>query len=165
MTAYEAVAAARECLENITPLADDCGKVCGAACCSSLEGEETGMLLFPGEEEAFANLEGWRILHGAAGDVAVCPGRCDRSQRPLSCRIFPLLPVVRGGEIRAAMDQRAAAVCPLFANGVRGLSEDFREAVRQAGRILLECEETRSMLERMNEEQDTLRTLRKNFGL
>ena len=45
-----ALFAARKILEEVTPLKADCGRVCGAACCASLEGEETGMLLFPGEE-------------------------------------------------------------------------------------------------------------------
>ena len=44
---------AREKLKDVTPLKRDCGRVCGAACCRSPEGEETGMLLFPGEEEYF----------------------------------------------------------------------------------------------------------------
>ena len=35
---------ARELLAGITPLKTDCGRVCGARCCRSLEGEETGML-------------------------------------------------------------------------------------------------------------------------
>ena len=42
---------ARALLENLTPLRTDCGKVCGSACCKSLDAEETGMLLFPGEED------------------------------------------------------------------------------------------------------------------
>ena len=60
-----AVAAAREKLKNITPLKRDCGRVCGAACCRPLEGEETGMLLFPGEAEAYVGREGWKIRHTA----------------------------------------------------------------------------------------------------
>ena len=44
-----AVSAAREKLKNVTPLKNDCGRVCGARCCRPLDGEETGMLLFPGE--------------------------------------------------------------------------------------------------------------------
>ena len=41
--------AAREKLNNVTPLRRDCGRVCSAACCRPLGGEETGMLLFPME--------------------------------------------------------------------------------------------------------------------
>ena len=164
VTSREAVEKARQCLENVTPMESDCGELCAAACCCSLEGEETGMLLFPGEEEAYLHMEGWKVLPGAAGNVVVCPGRCNRSNRPLSCRIFPLLPVVRNGEIRAAMDQRAAAVCPLAAYGVKGLSEAFREGVREAGRLLMESDATRQMLEEMTRRQDELKALRAAFG-
>ena len=58
---HDAVRAARELLRDVTPLKTDCGKVCGARCCRSLEGEETGMLLFPGEEEEYRNREGWSL--------------------------------------------------------------------------------------------------------
>ncbi len=49
----DALFAARSLLEEVTPLKSDCGRICGAACCASLEGEETGMLLFPGEEALY----------------------------------------------------------------------------------------------------------------
>ena len=87
--------AAREKLKSVTPLKRDCGRVCGAACCRSPENEETGMLLFPGEEEAYRGKEGWTIRETAMGPMAVCPGHCDRDERPLACRLFPLLPVIR----------------------------------------------------------------------
>ena len=35
---------AREKLNHVTPLKRDCGRICGARCCRSCEGEETGML-------------------------------------------------------------------------------------------------------------------------
>ena len=157
-----AVLAARELLSTLTPLKTDCGRLCAGACCQG-DGE-TGMLLFPGEEERYEHMEGWKVLSGAAGNVVVCPGRCNRNERPLSCRIFPLLPVVRKGEIRAAMDQRASAVCPLAGYGVKGLSEAFREGVREAGRLLMESEETRQTLEEMTRRQDELKALRAAFG-
>ncbi len=47
----ESLVAARKLLEEITPLQTDCGLVCGGACCQTHPGEETGMLLFPGEAE------------------------------------------------------------------------------------------------------------------
>ena len=56
-----AVSAAREKLNNVTPLKKDCGRVCDARCCRTLDGEETGMLLFPSEAEAYAGKEGWEI--------------------------------------------------------------------------------------------------------
>ena len=50
----ESLVAARKLLEEITPLQTDCGLVCGGACCQTHPGEETGMLLFPGEAECIA---------------------------------------------------------------------------------------------------------------
>ena len=53
---------AREKLNSVTPLKRDCGRVCGSRCCDSLEGEETGMLLFPGEDTLYRGREEWKIL-------------------------------------------------------------------------------------------------------
>ncbi len=137
MGPLDPVIAARELLNTLTPLKRDCGRSCGAACCQSDEDGQGGMLLFPGEETLYASLpEGWSIQPDSAvipeGLVLVCDGRCDRSTRPLSCRLFPLLPTRTG----ARMDRRAWAVCPLMESGKRGLDPDFVQAVEQAGRIL-----------------------------
>jgi hypothetical protein len=155
---------ARCLLETVTPLKTDCGRVCGARCCSSMEGEETGMLLFPGEEETLAGKPGWTLRDTEAGKLAVCQGKCDRADRPLACRIFPLLPVVREDGIRAAADERARAVCPLLRQGIRGMDPAFTEAVREAGRILAGDPETRAFLVMLTEEQDGLKALRKKLG-
>ena len=156
---------AREKLKNVTPLKRDCGRVCGAACCRSPEGEETGMLLFPGEEELYAGKDGWTIRDTAAGPLAVCPGRCDRDERPLACRIFPLLPVTgENGEIRAATDLRAKAVCPLARQGRSAMDPAFTEAVREAGKLLAADPEQAAFLERLKEEQEELKRLRKALG-
>ena len=75
-----AVAAAREKLKNVTPLKRDCGRVCGAACCRPLGGEETGMLLFPGEAEAYAGRERGP---GRLEDPAYGAGRYGGLPRPV----------------------------------------------------------------------------------
>ena len=160
----DALKKAREILAEVTPLKGDCGRVCGARCCRSLEGEETGMLLFPGEEEAYLEKPGWTVRETPAGLLAVCPGRCERSERPLACRIFPLLPVLREDGVKAAADQRARAVCPLLRQGIRGMNPAFAEAVREAGRILAEDPEQREFLEMLTGEQDGLKALREKLG-
>ena len=38
-------------LDNVTPLREDCGKLCSGECCKG--DDDTGMLLFPGEEKFF----------------------------------------------------------------------------------------------------------------
>ena len=161
---HDALEKARALLENVTPLKTDCGRVCGARCCRSLEGEETGMLLFPGEETEYSGKPGWKLRETPAGMLAVCPGRCERNERPLACRIFPLLPVIRDGTVKVAADQRARAVCPLLKQGIRGMDPAFTEAVRETGRMLAEVPEERAFLEKLTEEQDELKALREKLG-
>ncbi len=160
----EALLKARELLAEKTPLKTDCGKTCGARCCRSLEGEETGMLLFPGEEEAYLGKPGWTVRKTAGGLLAVCPGRCERAERPLACRIFPVLPVIRDGAVKAAADQRAAAVCPLLKQGLKGMDPAFVDAVREAGKALAAEPEQLAFLKMLTEGQDELKALRKRLG-
>ena len=159
-----AVSAAREKLKNVTPLKRNCGRVCGARCCRPLEGEETGMLLFPGEAEAYAGKPGWKIVNTARGDIVVCPGACDREERPLSCRLFPLLPVIgNDGTVRVITDLRAKAVCPLARQGKNAMDPDFIEAVREAGELLAKADEQALFLDLLADEQEQLKELRKHF--
>ena len=159
-----AVAAAREKLNQVTPLKKDCGRVCGARCCRPLEGEETGMLLFPGEEDAYTGKAGWEVRKTARGNLLLCGGICSREDRPLSCRLFPLLPLIGdGGEIRVAVDLRARAVCPLARQGKEAMDPAFIDAVREAGEILAAQDEQAVFLDLLAEEQEQLRELRKKF--
>ena len=156
-----AVSAAREKLKNVTPLKRDCGRVCGARCCRPLEGEETGMLLFPGEAEAYAGKAGFEVRKTARGDLLICSGTCSREDRPLSCRLFPLLPVIGDdGKVRAVTDLRAKAVCPLARQGKSAVDPDFAEAVREAGEILAAEDEQAVFLERLEEARSELKELR-----
>lgn len=140
MEALEAVLFCRELLENTTPLRQDCGRYCGGACCQSDEDGQGGMLLFPGEEALYDPLPpGFSIARddGVAPGLMLltCEGDCQRAMRPLSCRLFPMLPKRNG----AVMDRRAWAVCPLMAHGRAGLAADFVNAVQKAGEILYVC--------------------------
>ena len=154
---------ARSLLEQLTPLKRDCGTLCGGACCRSLEGEATGMLLFPGEEDDYVGLEGWQLMETKHGWLVSCPGKCDRSIRPLACRIFPLLPLLREDEVHVAVDARARAVCPLSRQGRAAMDQDFVEAVRLVGVLLAEDEEQRAMLQQLTDIQDELVALRKRI--
>lgn len=109
--------------DNVTPLAADCGGLCGAACC---KGDDCGMYLFPGEEKVYrllnpdwAKIEKSDFTYEYRGKtknvpLLICTGKCDRYQRPLACRIFPLTPYVdKNGELEIIIDPRAKSVCPL----------------------------------------------------
>ena len=161
-----ALGQARELLEDVTPLKRDCGRVCGARCCRSLEGEDTGMLLFPGEEELYRELPGWQLRETPRGVLALCPGHCDRKERPLACRLFPAIPeeTAEGG-CRVRMDERARAVCPLARQGTTGLAPEFTEAVRKAGLALMADGETAEALRALGREQEEMRELRRQFGM
>ena len=161
----EALEKARALLAEVTPLKRDCGRVCGARCCASMEGEETGMLLFPGEEDCYEDAEGWRIVPAGKELLLICPGECERAERPLACRIFPLMPEIReDGSIAVRTDERARAVCPLARQGKRGMDPAFTEAVREAGEALAGEPEQRAFLQRMAEGQRELRALRKKLA-
>ena len=147
MEALEAVKLARSLLENATPLNNDCGRVCGAACCQSDEDGKGGMLLFPEEEKLYDPLPyGFTVTEstelGMKCLLLTCEGHCERAARPLSCRFFPLLPTENG----VIMDRRGWAVCPLMEYGRQGLNPDFADAVRAAGQVLYACPEHAAML-------------------
>lgn len=109
--------------DESTPLPVDCGQLCDAACC---KGDDSGMFLFPGEAAVYKLLkpEGFRIeMSDLTYDdngikrrtpIIFCEGNCDRYVRPLSCRIFPLTPILNDdGKIEIITDPRAKSVCPL----------------------------------------------------
>ena len=160
----DVLAGARALLENETPLPGNCGRLCGARCCRPMEGENTGMLLFPGEEACYAALPDYAIAHTPAGLLLTCPGQCRREDRPLSCRLFPLLPLLREEGVRVGVDLRAKPVCPLARQGVSGVRREFVEAVRACGRLLVQDEAQKRFLLRLTAQQDDLRALRRQFG-
>ena len=154
---------ARAILENITPLHTDCGLACGHTCCRPMEGETTGMLLFPGEEAYYEGREGYRMTRTAQGMLLTCSGRCDRADRPLSCRLFPLLPLLRPDGVKVATDLRAKTVCPLARQRKDALAAEFVSAVREVGQILAEDEVQQDFLSRLTKQQDELKALRNQF--
>ncbi len=146
-----AVLAARDLLKTLTPLKTDCGALCAHACCAG--DDQTGMLLFPGEEKLYENCAFGQVisadfsLGGQEAKLFVCSGRCERDSRPLACRLFPLfLAFLKNGGTKVRIDHRARAVCPLCDYGMTGLDEEFVAAAREAYDILLEDETCRTYL-------------------
>ncbi|MBR6568462.1 MAG: hypothetical protein IKK60_07395 [Clostridia bacterium] len=151
----DVISRARELLIDYTPLSADCGLVCGKACCEG--DEETGMLLFPGEDTVFP------VKEKDGSCLCVCEGKCDRSTRPLSCIIFPFFPyITEEGKIKAKIDIRGINVCPLISHEKDVLfSKIFLRRVARAGRILAKDEECRRFLWETSREIDTLERLLK----
>lgn len=145
MSSLNSVLAARDLLRELTPLKTDCGRLCAGACC---EGDDhTGMLLFPGEDALYETCSFGRVLPadfalgGEDVKLFVCAGRCERDNRPLACRLFPLfLTFKEDGVTKMRLDRRAKAVCPLTDYGIKSLDPDFKQAARQAYDLLLEDE-------------------------
>lgn len=136
---------------NLTPLKVDCGQLCGGACCKG-DGS-TGMLLFPGEESKLTVIEGENEQR-----LAVCDGTCDRSSRPLSCRIFPFFPTIsENGKIFVEPDLRASRLCPLIEH-IDEIEFDpkFFKAVKKVGKILAKDDECRKFLEDITDEIDEI---------
>ena len=161
----ELLTEAREMLKDLTPLKTDCGRCCGAACCADAEGEANGMLLFPGEERLYQDTEGYTLLPVPRGILLICNGTCRREERPLSCRIFPLLPVIRQSEVKTVTDLRAKGICPLAWQGKNALDPEFVRKVQEVGELLAKDDIQRQFMEDMTAEQDELRELRKKLGM
>ena len=148
-------------LRNETPLKDDCGKICNGKCCKG--DDNTGMILFPGEENLIdENIEIKVAENGYK--IAVCNGGCDRNKRPLSCRIYPLFPLVEtedGKEIvKTIIDLRAD--CPL-ASGEYKFNKAFLRKVKRVGKYLLLNDETKAKYLELSDEINDLLALFEKF--
>ena len=146
------ILSARALLDALTPLKTDCGAVCGGACCQSDSEDEQGMLLFPGEEELYAECDWARVLPARFeglenAHMLVCQGRCPRDERPLCCRLFPLSPRAAGGAYSVRIDRRAFAVCPLAGYGMSAFDRDFVRACAQAFDMLVRDDDCRRYLD------------------
>lgn len=126
---------------DVTPLPEDCGKLCGGACCRESD-EGSGMYLYPMEEKMYNPKPAWADIsetdfeygNGKKTLMLTCPDYCDRKLRPLACRIFPLVPYVKRGERpRVILDPRSASLCPLYNKGV---DEKFSKGVWRVTKLL-----------------------------
>ena len=152
MHTEETILAARALLEQLTPLKTDCGRLCEGACCRG--DDATGMLLFPGEDALFEGCTFGKVidaefsLGGQTARLFVCGGSCDRANRPLACRLFPLfLKFKEDGSTKLRMDVRAKAVCPLTDYGLSALDPECKQAARKVYDLLLEDDTCRAYLE------------------
>ena len=152
-------------LEDVTPLNVDCGGLCNGACCAVTD-EITGMYLFPGEKVMYEPLPQWAQIYdtdftyqsGKAVDLITCIGTCDRKLRPLSCRIFPLVPYAgRGEKLRIMMDVRGKGLCPLAsAMKTTDLNTLFVKRVTMAMNMCMKFRDTRECIYSLSELLDDI---------
>ncbi len=163
--------ALREAYERLyhkTPLGFyNCGRICDGLCC---RGDSQGMWLFPYEEELFRNKEGFELCEteGNYGyPMVVCKGECNREERPLACRIFPLFPLVyeENGKIQIEVifDPRAG-MCPLI-KGDKAIDKSFIKEIRMATRYLIRDEKILEYLKAVSLELTEIIELREKLGL
>ena len=73
--------------------------------------------MYKNENTPWLRIEPSAFLYGEKDKVtqiAICNGTCARALRPLSCRIFPLIPYQKEeGKAEIIIDPRAKAMCPL----------------------------------------------------
>lgn len=138
-------------LKNSTPLKFDCGLICSRKCCSG--NNEAGMCLYPGEESLLEGHDGFlNIQKDKMRDTdvlfAVCSGKCNRSFRPLACRIFPYAPYIdENGSLTVIEDPRAKYICPLLMGSFDlKIDKRFKRNVKNAFRILIIDEDIKSYI-------------------
>lgn len=150
----KALSEAYSLLEKATPLGRiDCGDICGCACCTDKAGDS--MELFPHESELFLNSDDFIIIPGEV-DLIKCSTKCDRCDRPLSCRLFPLFPLVQkkengAYEVNVIIDPRAERICPLSKCDINCFDRSFVRAVRRAGLYLVHDKECAAYLEGLSD--------------
>ncbi len=148
-------------LEDVTPLDMDCGKLCNGECCKG--DSTTGMILFPGEEDLYKENNDFKVINDNKGNkLLVCSGRCNRAMRPISCRIFPLVPIIFEGKLYIIDDPRASGVCPLLYDEIK-LNKKFEKAVYKAGKLLLKNEFTSDFFYSLTDEVSDILSLREKL--
>ena len=153
--------------ERETPLyCRDCGKLCGKVCCKGDKND--AVFLFPYEKELLElSVFSFMSSEGNGGcDALLCGGACDRKQRPLGCRVFPLFPLALDlgdtVKISVILDPRAVAVCPLAENP-QVISRRFVRAVKRCGELLLLDERTKKYLLALSDELREYASLRQKL--
>ncbi len=134
-------------LDKVSPVSYDCGKLCGAACCTysgDMAEEDLGIYLYPGEDKIHDRESDWlqwtvqqaedfEFPDSWHGDVYFVrcntPPKCPRKMRPLQCRTFPLTPHIDENGILSLImnDEELPYKCPLLDGNIT-LNEDFIKA-------------------------------------
>lgn len=134
-------------LDKVSPVDYDCGKLCGAVCCTCGEessDDELGIYLYPGEEKIHDKNDSWlewtvekaedfEFPDSWTGNVyfvkCKTPPVCPRNKRPFQCRTFPLTPHLDQDGILTLIynDEELPYSCPLIDDEIP-LNDDFVKA-------------------------------------
>jgi len=137
MNEQDTLQQALEIMAHVTPLRRDCGRLCERCCCKG-DGN-TGMLLFAGEAERYRDSPDFTVHERDELRYVVCGGSCARAERPLSCRLYPMFPLLTeqdGREsLRVIFDPRGVKSCPIIYAQIRP-RRAFYEAVQRCGQLL-----------------------------
>ncbi len=172
MANTELIEKARAVLAKVTPLAFDCGTLCGHKCCTDFE-PGVGVYLIPGELPLFDGTEdwiNWQFHRTDEYDFAPswgkhrqipfmqCTKLCQREKRPFECRTYPLVPFLQeDGDLVMRYSPWAMGVCPLTERyQLTELLPEFVTAAREAWLILMEDPE---MLDHVRWVSEQVRTL------
>ena len=139
-------------LNMVSPLDEDCGKLCGACCCTSVkEGSEMGIYLLPDKVQnredpwltwTVEDPEDYEFPTSWKGKMFFVncngPEKCKRESRPLQCRTFPLAPhITSDGELLMLYnDVDLPYRCPLIDEEIP-LNDDFVKATTTVWKHLL----------------------------
>lgn len=155
---------AREMLERSAPLGRfDCGKLCNGLCCKG--DNDTGMWLFPGEKELYKDNPNFTVKEtdGNFGyNMIICNGTCNRSERPLACRIYPFYPKIDGEKVSIIKDLRGISSCPIIKEEMKP-DLKFLRNMRKAIRYLIRDEETKNYILNMQQEIEDIAKLMSVF--
>ena len=145
-------------LDKVSPLDQDCGQLCGAACCTCgsqtdsrdlCDEDDFGIYLLPGEDKVFDRKEeknraedyefpdSWHgTIYFLHCKTAPC---CPREKRPLQCRFFPLAPHLDEEDVLHIVyqDEELPYDCPLISQKIP-LNEDFIHATYTVWKHLIQ---------------------------
>lgn len=147
-----------ERLDKVSPVDYDCGKLCGAICCTcdkdnATDDYDMGIYLLPGEDKLFTKEEDWlRWNYEMAEDYEYpdswsgkvwfirCknPPLCEREMRPIQCRTYPLAPHIdEDGNLHMIINTSPLPyTCPLIEDDMK-LNEDFIDVTYEAWKLLI----------------------------
>jgi hypothetical protein len=170
-------AAVYRLLDRVSPIEEDCGLLCGSACCcageedAAAQGFHLGIYLLPGEEKLFAKRDAlfeWSSSKAEDGDFPASwrgdvyfircktPPVCKRDMRPLQCRFFPLTPhLCADGTLRMILFpmEHLPYDCPLISEKYP-LSERFVRASYTVWKRLIRDPLIRDLVEYDSRERD-----------